>query len=110
MLVYHFVESALNVLILGIIIASIWIYFDARKRGENFIKSLLWSVGTLFLSVFVFPVWFWIRPNFMKEKENLCHECNEIYKGKPACCPTCGHVFLDGIVDQSNMDFDEKTY
>ena len=85
--------------------ASVWVYFDAKKRGKQDREALWWAAGTMFLIVFIFPAWLWSRPNFERENEFLCPECNEVYRGKKIACPHCGYMVVqDEIVDLSTPE------
>ena len=103
---YGVMSSVTRVFYMLLIIVCFWIFIDAIKRGEGKFKALLWAVGSYFLFFIVIPVWIWKRPNFYVKSKSFCPKCHETYKGKPVCCPHCGYMFSEEVVELSTSELE----
>ena len=86
------------------ILACIWIYKDAEKRGK---QGILWVIllilASLFLSfiglILVIVIWLVIRPPIGGEKkaaassERKCPNCGRVIPDDARTCPYCGKNF-----------------
>lgn len=45
-------------------LASVWVFFDARKRGVGIIASFLWCGGTQLTSGLLLLIWLFKRPAY----------------------------------------------
>jgi hypothetical protein len=67
------------------LIAGVWVYNDAQKRGSAF--ALGWAIGTVGLLIVFLPLWLFIRPPLVT---SLCAGCEKYYHGGVSFCPNCG--------------------
>lgn len=77
------------------IIASIWVYNDAKKRGKSSSSAFWWALGTLLIWIIFLPIWLIKRPKSEDEivyvnTPKLCSHCGKYYEGNPIYCPNCG--------------------
>jgi hypothetical protein len=88
-------------LIIGIIIivyaiwiaVGIWVYKDAKKRGEN---AVLWLVITIFGGLIGLLIWLAIRPPIGGRKslpDRMCPNCGRSIPMDAKICPYCGKKF-----------------
>jgi hypothetical protein len=91
------------------IIIPIWIFGNAKDRGKSNTEAFYWAIGGFFLQIIIIPIWFGVRPKIGSEGAGMCPTCKTILIRDPVCCPTCGHMFRDGVVDLSGgLDEEEE--
>jgi len=79
-----------------LVIATVWVYRDARQRGKSAGSAFWWSLGTAALLIVFLPLWLLTRPRLPEERAGasvprLCIHCGKYYDGNPSFCPNCGH-------------------
>ena len=67
------------------LLAGVWVYNDAQKRGSA--SALSWAIGTFGLLIVFLPLWLIVRPPLLK---SLCARCEKDYYGGISFCPNCG--------------------
>jgi len=75
------------------ILVSIWVYKDAKKRGEN---AVLWLVVVLVAGLIGLIIWLIIRPPIGGKKKTIDRRCPNCGRGIPFdanVCPYCGKKF-----------------
>ena len=75
------------------ILIAIWVYKDAKKRGEN---ASLWAVIVVFAGLIGILIWFAIRPPIGGKKTISDRRCPNCGRGIPFdanICPYCGKRF-----------------
>ena len=88
--------------IIAAVIVSLYIYYDARKKGYTTTTAYLWLVASLFFPIIVIP--FYFLSNFRKSlgknrgykvRENIldsfCPKCGEAVSKIDEICPHCGN-------------------
>jgi hypothetical protein len=93
---------------------SLFVFWDARKRGLDILDAVMWALGTLIFIFYFLPKWFVNRPNFYVETRDVCKSCNQIYQGKPIVCPHCGYTFkktkdvIEGLKEEEKLEAEIK--
>jgi len=75
------------------IAVAIWVYKDAKKRGEN---AVLWLVVTIFGGLIGLLIWIAIRPPIGGRKtlpDRMCPNCGRPIPMDANMCPYCGKKF-----------------
>ncbi len=94
---------------LAFVISPIWIYEDVKSRGMSTSSALKWAFAAFPLFIIVIPLWFCVRPKLGSEGAGMCPICKEILIRDPVCCPHCGHLVKEGVVDLSGVEsFDDS--
>jgi hypothetical protein len=86
-----------SILIISFIVwlaIAIWVYKDAKKRGEN---GLLWLIIVLIGGLLGIVIWFLIRPPIGGKKslpDRICPNCGRGIPFDANICPYCGKKFI----------------
>lgn len=76
---------------LAAVIASIWVYRDAKKRESK--SPWLWALGVLAVLIVFFPLYLIFRPKKKIIAEPVpCPHCGKLVEGKPPFCSACGQI------------------
>ena len=84
------------------IILGIWVYNDAKERGEN---GALWLIIVLVLGIIGLIIWLLVRPKTVLieaksqilQPDRRCPNCGRIIPFDAKICPYCGKKFIDNI-------------
>ena len=88
--------------IIAAVIVSLYIYFDARKKGYAPTTAYIWLIAALFFPIIVIPFYFLF--NFRKSLgkhagskgnesllDSFCPKCGEAVSKQDEICPHCGN-------------------
>ncbi len=76
--------------LLILLIATGWVYSDAKERGSS--SPAGWAIGVLALMIIFLPLYLIMRPSkAVKNAFDLCPFCGKYYESRPTFCPNCGH-------------------
>ncbi len=112
------------------LLVGAWVFFDARSRGKESSRELLWGLGTFFLLIVVLPLWIFLRPSMHEgndpharrkmnysqtsQEKYYCSNCQCSINGikDPRFCPYCGQKLTQDspviTIDQDRQDQDRK--
>ncbi len=92
------------------LLVAVWVFLDAKSRGKDLSRALLWGFGTFLLLIIALPLWLLLRPpirgassadkysrakaqNFYSQEPKLfCTQCQKSIEGLEGAlfCPYCG--------------------
>lgn len=90
------------------LLASFWVFIDAKDKGRSDGRALLWAFGTFMALIIFLPLWLFIRWQDEKAKKlQRCMSCQRTFRNVPKAsyCPYCGHR-LDNSEDARPIDIE----
>ena len=91
-----------------LMLASIWVFIDARDKGRSEGQALLWALGTIMALIIFLPLWLFVRSQGTQPKySRTCSFCRHSFGDIPKAryCPYCGSI-LDRYDHSKAIDID----